>query len=286
MKITIRPGHGITPPAPLCYTRAVGQHVWHRQRPGGYPWPGKTIERWYEDDWTASFCAALVPVLEAAGHFVRCQRALPGTSAGDAEISVGRDVLPQLPSEAPTWTGPRWQLCASVEGVLRGLVDPQDPCRWSWDPQMSCLWERSSPLDLYLSIHVNWYDSPKMYGIGAFAFDSSKYGGVVAENLLSGIKAELAAEGGDLAAWALKGAIPWGTEAAFEARAQGERWGVYRSTIWELAETRAPAVILELGFASHVPTVGPSDLERITSPQGKAAIIRGIVRGLASAEHR
>lgn len=281
MKIAIRPGHGFTPPAPLCYPKDSGLLSWSRQRPGGYARPAG---HWYEDDWTALFCARLVPALQLVGHEVTCQRALPGTDEGDEVITVGPRDLPQLPATAPTWTGPRWQLCAAVESVLRGTTDPAETWGWSFDPQASCAREFRGPRqDLYLSIHVNWYTDPRLHGCGAFHYPGSRGGEAAARSLLDGIKRSCAAAGGDLAAWAGEdesAVHPWGSPEHRALLAAGERWGRYTSKLWELRATRAPAALLELGFASHRPASGPSDLDRLTSEAGQDALVNGIVAAL------
>ena len=166
MRITLRPGHGYTPPRSLAYHRFYGPNLsrsdsafprWSYQRPGNR-----------EDEYTAKFCADhLIPALVAAGHCVSPQRALdPVTGQLDTTmVTIGPETFPQL-REIDTWSGERWKLNGAVEAVLRGNAMPQwaRGMGWSHDPVIACWAERRAPADLYLSIHQNWYDQPQMYG--------------------------------------------------------------------------------------------------------------------------
>lgn len=241
MKIILRPGHGYTPPGPYSYCRR-GKKGWHYQRPGNR-----------EDQWVARFCATLIPELARRGHTIVCQRALdPVTGDLDWQPTlVGPETLPQL-SEAQTMSGPRWDLCASMEAILRGYDGRTMWSRWrraltpaywgwSWDPQVSVEWERSDPGDLYLSIHENWWNNPRMHGFGAYYCTGSTRGQRFADVVHRTVRREFQDH-----RFCRHLDLPYAA-----GRRAGSRWGVYPSRLYEVRRTRSPALLLELGFASN-----------------------------------
>lgn len=269
MKICLRPGHGITPPAPYAYASSPESKVWMRQRPGGYKLPDGT--QWYEDDWTAKFCAEyLIPELINAGHCVTCQRACNNGSLDETVITVSKKELVRLPDGAPSWTGPRWQLCGAVESVLRGEVSSDDTWGWSFDPQASAASERQIKYDLYLSVHVNWYNIEKMSGIGMYHYEKSTKGKKYATSVYNNIAKSLSND-----PWASSALFEWGTKEKNDAIKLGSRWGIYTSNLYELRATSAPAILIETGFSSN-----PTDLQKITDPTTQKLIAQGITDGL------
>jgi hypothetical protein len=269
MKICLRPGHGFTPPYPLCYPKDSKQKSWSRQRPGGYALPDGT--QWYEDDWVAKFCAFyLIPALESGGHCVSCQRACYSGSLDETQITVDKSILTQLPDGAPYWTGPRWQLCGAVESVLRGEVPSDETWSWSFDPQASAASERQKKYDLYLSVHVNWFNDPKMSGICMYHYTSSVNGKKYATNVYNSIAKNLSDD-----SWADSSLYEWGTPEKNKAIKEGSRWGIYTSGLYELKNTNAPAILIETGFSSN-----PVDLQRINDDTTQRKIAQGIVEGL------
>jgi len=269
MKICLRPGHGFTPPNPYAYASAPDLKYWSRQRPGGYPLSDGT--QWYEDDWTAKFCAFyLIPALEEEGHCVTCQRACYNGALDETQISLGKETLVRLPDDAPKWTGPRWQVCGAVESVLRGEVSSDDSWGWSFDPQASAASERLKKYDLYLSVHVNWYNIQKMSGISLYHYTSSTKGKIHATKVYNEIAKSLSAD-----LWASSALYAWGTAEKNQAIKEGSRWGIYTSALYELRATSAPAILIETGFSSN-----PTDLKKITDDSTQKLIAQGIVNGL------
>ena len=270
MRIVLRPGHGLTPPGPLAYSRYTRRNKqsadsvfgWSLQRPGNK-----------EDDYTAKFCGSyLIPALVDAGHCVQCQRAIAPVSGALDEtlVTIGPDVFPQLhASQAETVE--RWRLNAAVEAVLRGAARP-DWGRgdgWSHDPVIATWWERQAPGDLFLSIHQNWYSNPSYHGPVVMHCESSSRGARLARSVYDEI---LAAHDGD--PW-IEGIEDWGGPGREAYQTRGGRGQILPSRLWELRKTRAPAVLVELAFASNV-----DDRARMADPAWCARMAEAIVRGL------
>jgi hypothetical protein len=242
MQVILRPGHGLCPPetptTDLSYCER-GIRQWNLQRPGNR-----------EDDWTAEFCGSyLIPELVRAGHCVYPQRAMdPVTGQLDTTATtVGPDALPQL-RNGQEGTYPRWRYSASVEGALRGVRSCRtyDGSSWSFDPVASCRWETTVPGDgCYLSIHQNWWDSPKMHGC-VVLHSGSRSSEALGEAVYRSIADQWRSH-----PWAAETKIKhWPDRLAYRLRT-GSRWGVQKSRLWELRKTRRPAVLVEVGFASN-----------------------------------
>lgn len=274
MMITLRPGHGLTPPGPLAYgrySRANNDRPdaafpdWSLQRPGNK-----------EDLYTAQFCGEyLIPALVAAGHELRCQRAIdPVTGELDTTLQeVGPEIFPQL-GEDQRKVAERWQFNAAVEAVLRGVM-PADWARgygWSHDPVVSARWERKTRGDVYLSVHQNWWKAPSCYGPAVYHCTGSTKGRQLAQDVYQAI---VEAFKGD--PWAEETRWPWGTPARRRVRNNGSRWGVYDDRYTELQATAAPAVLVELAFSSN-----PDDAARMGDPEWCRTMAHAIAQGLAA----
>jgi hypothetical protein len=272
MKIVLRPGHGLTPPGPLAYARYTRSN---RNLPdGAFPWWSLQRPGSKEDNLVGLFCGEhLIPALVAAGHCVAPQRALdPVYGTPDRTIiTIGPEIFPQL-TEGQSWTGERWRVNAAVEAVLRGVARPEwrRGLGWSHDPVISCWAERQAPGDAYLSVHRNWWTNPRMYGCVVLFCRGSRRGEALARAVYDAIVSEF--RGGEWAAGALH---PWGSPERDQYIAQGSRWICRSSHLYELRRTKAPAVLVELGFASN-----PGDVALMADPQWQARMARAIARGI------
>jgi N-acetylmuramoyl-L-alanine amidase len=271
MKIVLHAGHGKTPPGDYSYCRR-DHRSWHYQR-GWQQLPGGV--RWIEDLATAEMCSLLIPELVKRGHEVYPMRAMdPVTGELDRrQVSFGQ-VLPGLPLLGDSEADERWRYCGAVEAALRhahsSLSDVCPPSWWrrrgSFDPVAALFQERKLEADLYLSLHFNWYSSPKMYGFSAHHHPGSRGGSALAHRIYQGV---LCAFGED--PWTDRAKLPWGKERISD----GCRWAVYAPRLWELYLTRAPAVILELAFASN-----QGDQRRIADPDWQRQMAAAIAAGV------
>ena len=257
MKIALHAGHGKTPPGDYSYCRR-DLNGWHYQR-GWQDLPGGV--RWIEDLATAEMCSLLIPELVKQGHQVYPMRAMdPVTGELDRRKVCPSQVLPGLPLLGDDEADERWRYCGAVEAALRhahGAVESICPPSWwrargSFDPPAFLWQERQQEADLYLSLHFNWYSSPKVYGFSAHHHAGSRGGSAMAHRIYQGV---LGAFSDD--PWTDRAKLPWGRERI----ADGCRWAVYAPKLWELYLSRAPAVILELAFVSN-----PGDQLRIADP--------------------
>ena len=270
MRIVLRPGHGDTPPRSLAYSRFTKANRdlpdsafprWSLQRPGNR-----------EDDYTARFCSEhLIPALAVAGHEAICQRAMDNITGllDETETMIGPDVFPQL-QDRDTCTVPRWTLNASVEAVLRGDAEPQwaRGMGWSHDPIISCWVERQTPCDLYLSIHQNWYSNPAYFGPVVMYCKGSTQGRKYARKVFGTVA-------DSMGQWGADAGIEWGTSERNAYIARGGRGQLTDSSLWELRRTRAPAVLVELGFQSNV-----GDAALMVNPDWRERMSQSIVDGL------
>jgi hypothetical protein len=270
MRVILRPGHGLTPPATptIDYSYCEdGYRHWLLQRPGNR-----------EDDYVAEFCGRyLIPALRRAGHCVDAMRAID-PSTGDLDTTpttVGPETLPALrPGQGVT--EPRWRYCAAVEGALRGV----QACRtwagesWSFDPVAACRWEAGIPSssddEVYLSIHQNWWSSPTVYGPAVLYCKGSRIGQELATSTYDAIAKTFAGD-----QWAEETRYRWGAGRSEYRIETGSRWGLYQSRLWELRYTRRLAVLVELAFASN-----PDDAQRMQDPGWCHRMAEGIAAGL------
>ncbi|MDY0002196.1 MAG: N-acetylmuramoyl-L-alanine amidase [Polyangia bacterium] len=275
MKIVLHAGHGKTPPGVLGYCRwtSSGQKAgsradWHYQR-GWQDLPGGG--RWIEDLATAELCSQLIPALVAQGHEVYPMRAMdPVTGELDRRAVCAAQALPGASLFGVEEVDERWRYSGAVEAALRhahGALADLCPISWwrsrgSFDPVAMIWQERQLEADLYLSIHFNWYADRRMYGFSAHHCPGSRRGSAIALRIYQGVLAAF-----DDDPWAERAKLPWGPART----ADGCRWGVYAPGLWELALTRAPAVVLELGFASN-----PGDLARIVDPAWQARMTSAV----------
>lgn len=270
MRIILRPGHGLTPPStPTADYSYCERDIrsWMLQRPGNR-----------EDDYCAEFCGRyLIPALRRAGHCVDTMRALdPSTGHLDTTpTTVGPESLPALRPGQET-TEPRWRYCAAVEGALRGVRTCRDWSgeSWSFDPVAACRWEvaipSSSDSECYLSIHQNWWSSPRMFGPVVLYAKGSRVGKSLGTSVYDAIAR---AWKGD--SWAEETRYRWGAGRSEYRVESGSRWTLSDSRLWELRRTRRPAVLVELGFASN-----PDDAERMNDPDWCHRMASAIASGL------
>ena len=282
MRVILRPGHGVTPPAgpSIDYSPGeAGYRSWMRQRPG-----------LREDDYTAEFCGTyLLPALVRLGHCVLPMRAIdPGTGQLDTTpTTVGPEQLAGLkPGQEGTF--PRWLYNASLEGALRGI----EACKqwagspWVYDPVAACQWEALLPdagagRECYLSIHQNYWSSPQMYGCnvlyyghrGASSRTYSRAGRALGTGIYDAICNTFRDD-----PWAEEARIEWGRGRGEYRIRTGSRWGVAAALLWELRNTRRPAVLIELAFASN-----PEDADRMHDPEWCHQMAESIARGLSRA---
>ena len=270
MRIVLRPGHGLTPPRSLAYSRFTQANRdksdsafprWHLQRPGNR-----------EDDYNARFCADhLIPALVRAKHEVVCQRAIDNVTGelDTTEITIGPETFPQLRA-IDAHTCERWTVNAAVEAVLRGDAQPEwtRGMGWSHDPVISCWVERQTPADLYLSIHQNWYTNPGYFGPVVMYCKGSTQGRKYARTVFGSVA-------DSMGQWGADAGIEWGTPERNAYIARGGRGQLTDSGLWELRRTRAPAVRVELGFQSNV-----GDAALMGNPDWRERMAQSIVDGL------
>lgn len=272
MRIILRPGHGITPPAgkakPIDYSPGESGHpLWSRQRPGNR-----------EDDYTAKFSGKyLIPALLKAGHDVYPLRALdPVTGKPDTTVTeVGPATLAGL-TEDQTGRYPRWLYNASVEGAIRGLRVCRDWAGdpWVYDPVSACRWEHTIPdtrsQEMYLSIHQNWWHSPTVFGCNVMHCENSRVGRSLALGIYGEIVQSFAHD-----EWTAETRLQWGHGRLTHRLQTGSRWGCSGSRLWELRATRRPAVLIELAFASN-----PDDNDRMNDPDWCGMMAQAIAKGI------
>lgn len=273
MRIVLRPGHGLTPPGPLAYARFNSKNRnlsdsafprWMLQRPGSK-----------EDNLVGLFCGDyLVPALVQAGHCVAPQRALDPVhgTLDRTVVTIGQEIFPQL-SEYQSWTGERWRVNAAVEAVLRGVARPEwsRGMGWSHDPVISAWAERQAPGDAYLSIHRNWWSNPRMYGCVVLYCRGSSRGRDLAQAIYDSIVSEFRDN-----EWAAGALPPWGSPERDRYIDQGSRWMCNPSSLYELRRTTAPAVLVELGFASN-----PGDVALMADRGWQTRMARAIAQGMS-----
>ena len=276
MRVILRPGHGMTPPAGPAIDYSPGKsgyRSWMRQRPGNR-----------EDDYTAEFCSEyLIPALVRLGHCVYPMRAMdPATGQLDTTITrVGREILPGL-TEALVGNYPRWLYNASVEGALRGsrVCKQWAGDYWTHDPVGACRWETSIPdagdqREMYLSIHQNWWPRQKIFGCNVLYWERRARVSRAGRDLARGIYGAIASsfQGDD---WAEEEKYEWGRGRLEHRLATGSRWGCAGSNLGELRLTRRPAVLIELAFASN-----PEDQDRMHDPEWCYTMAEAVARGLS-----
>lgn len=279
MRIILRPGHGLTPPAGPKIDYSPGRDGlkhWIRQRPGNR-----------EDDYVAEYCADyLIPALVREGHCVLPLRALDPTTGqlDTTPTTVGPEQLPGLIQGQET-TQPRWLYNASVEGALRGIRACMDwPGRpWCHDPVGACQWETSIPdaggqRECYLSIHQNWFPRQKMYGFNVFYWQHkrriSRVGRSMAQSIYDATCDSFARDD-----WAKENRLEWGKGRLEYRRRTGSRWGCAGENYGELRRTRRPSVLVELAFASN-----PEDVDRMEDPAWCHQMAEAIARGITNAD--
>ncbi|MEE9367173.1 MAG: N-acetylmuramoyl-L-alanine amidase [Dehalococcoidales bacterium] len=187
----------------------------------------------------------------------------------ETPVTIGPDTLPQL-REIDTHTCQRWEVNASVEAVLRGDAEPQwtRGMGWSHDPVISCWAERQTPADLYLSVHQNWMPSSRFFGPVVLHCTGSIQGRKYARTVFGSIA-------DSMGAWGADAGIEWGTPERDEYIARGGRGQLTNSRLHELRRTRAPAVLVELGFQSN-----EGDRALMANPDWRARMAQAIVDGL------
>lgn len=254
MRISLQAGHGLTPPRPYCYPRKSKLTRWHYQR-GEMDLQGTSAEhfgteegrRFREDLYTARFCGLLIPELVAQGHEVYPLRAMdPVTGQLDTRrMMVTPRLLPKL-SIDDAQLEQRWKFCAGVADAVRARKTGRDVCppwRWklggSFDP-VAPLWaeRRFAESELYLSIHVNAYNTPAH---GFTVWHQTRAARPAAMAILDSVNAE------------------FGRGTAREHRLVDRRYQLMRDHFWETSRSGPPAVIVELGFMTD-----PEDLAALT----------------------
>jgi hypothetical protein len=185
--------------------------------------------------------------------------------------TVGPQTLPQL-TEGQQGTFPRWRYSAAVEGALRGVRSCRtyDDASWSYDPVAACRWETTVPGDgIYLSIHQNYWHSPKMFGC-VVLHSGSRMSRQCGQSVYDSIADQWRAH-----PWARETQIKdWDTRLAYRLRT-GSRWGCNESRLWELRKTRRPAVLVEMAFASNA-----EDADRMHDSEWCYRMAEAIASGL------